>query len=114
MFLASNRRRRAFVVPGLLLAFAAVVSLGGCDRISNLSAPQFRNIDITGADFGRSLALPDVDGRTRTLGDFKGKVTRAVLRLHPVSRRLPDDDGRAGGSEEDRWAPTATASRGSS
>ena len=30
---------------------------------------------MTGADFGRELSLPDVDGRLRTLADFSGKVT---------------------------------------
>jgi protein SCO1/2 len=37
--------------------------------------PSFHATDITGANFGRSLSLPDLDGRIRTLDDFKGKVT---------------------------------------
>jgi protein SCO1/2 len=58
----------------LLLGGAAL--LGGCDRLGMPgSAPQFHATDITGADFGRSLALPDLEGRIRTLDDFKGKVT---------------------------------------
>ncbi|MEP7057202.1 MAG: SCO family protein [Caldimonas sp.] len=58
----------------LLLASAAFVA--GCDRFAAPSArPQFHATDITGADFGRNLALPDLDGRMRTLDDFKGKVT---------------------------------------
>ncbi|HEY0820204.1 MAG TPA: SCO family protein, partial [Rhizobacter sp.] len=37
--------------------------------------PGFKSLDITGADYGRALSLPDTEGRTRTMGDFKGKVT---------------------------------------
>ena len=37
--------------------------------------PVFKNIDITGASgFGSDFSLLDVDGKTRTLADFKGKV----------------------------------------
>lgn len=37
-------------------------------------APTFRSTDITGADFGKSLALTGHDGKPRTLEDFRGKV----------------------------------------
>jgi protein SCO1/2 len=64
-------RRRAL----LSLAGGALV-LAGCERIGlGRSKPSFQGVDITGADYARQLALPDVDGRMRTLGDFKGKVT---------------------------------------
>jgi len=36
--------------------------------------PAFKSIDITGAAYAKSLSLPDVDGKTRTLADFNGKV----------------------------------------
>jgi len=37
--------------------------------------PSFRNVDISGAtEFGKDFALLDPTGKTRTLGDFKGKV----------------------------------------
>jgi protein SCO1 len=36
--------------------------------------PKFRSTDITGADYGTSLALTDHAGRPRTLEDFRGKV----------------------------------------
>ena len=36
--------------------------------------PAFKNIDITGATYAQALNLPDVDGKPRTLADFKGKV----------------------------------------
>jgi protein SCO1/2 len=38
------------------------------------AAAQFHGADITGASYARSLAMPDVDGKPRTLGEFKGKV----------------------------------------
>jgi protein SCO1 len=37
--------------------------------------PAFKGIDITGAEYARTLALPDASGKPRTLADFKGKVT---------------------------------------
>jgi protein SCO1/2 len=68
---ALNLRRRR-----LALAAIAATSLAGCDQLSSLGGkPTFRSTDITGATFARSLELPDVDGRTRTLADFTGKVT---------------------------------------
>jgi protein SCO1/2 len=36
--------------------------------------PSFKSVDVTGADFGRELALTDHTGKARTLADFKGKV----------------------------------------
>jgi protein SCO1 len=35
---------------------------------------QFKGTDITGAEYGRTLALTDQDGKSRTLADFKGKI----------------------------------------
>lgn len=48
--------------------------LAACDRFGN-TAPAFKSIDISGADYGREWTLPDVDGKPRTLADFAGKVT---------------------------------------
>jgi protein SCO1/2 len=54
----------------------ALALLAGCDKLPlPKSSASFQATDITGADFGRSLALPDLTGRVRTLDDFKGKVT---------------------------------------
>jgi len=65
----ASRRSFAF-----WLATAGV--LAGCDRIAGRSAsPTFHFTDITGAEFARKLDLPDVDGKPRSLGDWKGKVT---------------------------------------
>ena len=54
-----------FLAVGLLaLALAAC----GPDK------PQFKNTDLTGASYGKALALADHTGRMRTLAEFTGKV----------------------------------------
>ena len=35
----------------------------------------FKGIDITGADYAKTLDLPDASGKPRSLAEFKGKVT---------------------------------------
>ena len=63
---------RRHVLAGSL----SLLALAGCDRLSPGSkALTFNSTDITGAEFARRLELPDVDGRPRTLADWKGKVT---------------------------------------
>ncbi len=52
----------------LLSAFA--VSVAACTQ----SKPQFKAIDLTGADYAKDFHLPDADGRMRSLADFKGKI----------------------------------------
>lgn len=62
----------------VLVAAALGVVLSGCDKLTSLAgAPKaaYRGADITGADYARTLALPDANGQARTLADFKGKVT---------------------------------------
>ena len=54
------------------------MALAGCDKLgvtATKPAPSFRGADITGADYAKTLSMPDVNGQPRTLGDFKGKVT---------------------------------------
>lgn len=55
---------------GLVLLVTAV--LAGCDKSG--PAGKFKLVDITGANFGRELALTGHDGKPRTLADFRGKV----------------------------------------
>nr|MBP7666316.1 SCO family protein [Burkholderiaceae bacterium] len=38
------------------------------------SKPAFKSIDITGAEYARTLQLSDPDGQLRSLADYKGKV----------------------------------------
>jgi protein SCO1/2 len=58
----------------LLAVLAAAALLAACDRLAPAASGGFKAIDITGADYARGFSLPDVDGKTRTLADFKGKV----------------------------------------
>ncbi len=53
------------------LIVLAALALAAC---SGPTAPQFRNTDITGANYGKSFALTDHHGNARTLEDFRGKV----------------------------------------
>jgi protein SCO1/2 len=59
----------------ILVAAAAAAVLAACDRMAQSAKPSFHGIDITGADYAKALNLHDVDGRMRSLADFKGKVT---------------------------------------
>ena len=70
-----NAARRSITFAA---AAALCIALAGCDKLGS-SAPgpklAFRGADITGADYARTLSMPDIDGKPRTLADFKGKVT---------------------------------------
>ncbi|MEQ1775293.1 MAG: SCO family protein [Burkholderiales bacterium] len=55
---------------GTVLVFLAC-AMAGCGQSS---APKFQATDITGANFGKVLALTDHTGKPRTLADFQGKV----------------------------------------
>lgn len=69
---------RRLTILAAAAAMAALTGLAGCDRAAAPGAPaplQFKGVDITGAEYGRTLELPDADGRMRSLADFKGKVT---------------------------------------
>ena len=61
-----DRTRRSLIAAALLSPW-----LAACER----AAPQFKAIDITGADYAGDLDLPDTEGRRRHIADFKGKVT---------------------------------------
>jgi protein SCO1/2 len=43
--------------------------LAACER-----GPQFKSTDITGADYGKEVALTDHTGKPRTLADFRGQA----------------------------------------
>jgi protein SCO1/2 len=49
------------------------LSLAGCGP-QGAPSVKFQLTDVTGADFGKTLALDDHNGKARTLADFKGKV----------------------------------------
>lgn len=61
--------RRRLAAGGLILA---AWLLSGCG--DKVPPPAFKGIDITGADYAKSLELTDADGKPRTLADFKGQA----------------------------------------
>ncbi len=59
----------------LLAAVAGLATLVACDGVTpGAGKPAFKAIDITGAEYARTLSLSDPDGQTRSLADYKGKV----------------------------------------
>lgn len=57
------------------LCLGAVGGLTACEpRAGVAPTPSFKGIDITGAAYGRELALTDMHGQPRTLADYRGKV----------------------------------------
>jgi len=60
-------------------SFKLVASASGLALASVLSAcseqkPQFKAVDITGADYARDFQLTDHNGQSRSIKDFNGKV----------------------------------------
>jgi protein SCO1/2 len=91
----------------MALAAAATLMLGACSP----DKPQFRSIDVTGADYARDFKLADHNGQQRTLADFRGKVVviffgfaqcpdvcpTAMAELAEVKRLLGADAGKLQG-----------------
>ena len=67
----SGRRKTIKSIAGYAGVACATALLGAC---SKAEAPQFKSIDLTGADYAKDFVLPDQNGQTRTLKDFSGKV----------------------------------------
>jgi len=55
------------------LTTLAALALAGCQK-AGPDKPAFKGIDLTGAEYARTLNLTDQDGHARSLADFKGKV----------------------------------------
>lgn len=51
-----------------------LASAGGLLTACQPDKPQFRAIDITGADYAQNFQLTDFDGKPRSPADFNGKV----------------------------------------
>jgi protein SCO1/2 len=54
----------------VLIAICTSLMAAACTE----AKPQFKAIDLTGADYAKDFQLPDADGRVRTLKDFQGKL----------------------------------------
>jgi protein SCO1/2 len=52
----------------LLVASAALIAACGENK------PQFKAVDLTGADYAKDFSLPDASGKMRSLQDFRGKA----------------------------------------
>ena len=64
------RRRALIALTGAAALSAASSWLTGCTP----EKPQFKSIDLTGADYARDFSLLDQYGQLRTVKDFAGKV----------------------------------------
>lgn len=53
-----------------LLGACGLMTLGACGD----SKPQFKSIDLTGADYAKDFQLPDADGKVRSLQEFRGNA----------------------------------------
>lgn len=91
------------------------IALSGCDGKGlnplSPSAARFHGVDITGADYAKTLSLTDASGRRRDLSEFKGKVVvvffgftqcpdvcpTTMAELSEVRRRLGADGQRVQG-----------------
>lgn len=68
MNISTVSRRRTLLICVTTVLAAAALSACSPDK------PQFKSIDITGADYAKGFSLTAHDGVQRSLQDFKGKV----------------------------------------
>jgi protein SCO1 len=67
-----NMHRRNFL--GSLPAWTLAAATGGALLACGEAKPQFKAIDLTGADYARDFQLTDHNGQPRSLKDFRGKL----------------------------------------
>ena len=67
----SGRRLTVIRLARGMLAATSAVGLLAC---SPEAKPQFKSIDLTGADYAKDFSLTDQHGKTRSLKDFAGKI----------------------------------------
>lgn len=70
LLIRPDRRRTVKTLAGLMALPFLAASLAGCAP----DKPQFKSIDLTGADYAQGFSLTDHNGQLRTLKDFAGKV----------------------------------------
>ena len=68
--MSSERRRTLKTLAGLAALSLTSAWLTGCAP----DKPQFKSIDLTGADYAQDFSLMDHNGQLRTIKDFAGKV----------------------------------------
>lgn len=74
---ATRTWRRIVTALATVLAISIASGLTGCDQKTALS---FQNLDITGnRRFADNFSLPDANGETRTLADYRGKLVVMVF-----------------------------------
>ena len=66
----ADRRRAVAALAGVVVLPLASIWLTGCTP----EKPQFKSIDLTGADYARDFSLLDQNGQLRTVKDFSGKI----------------------------------------
>jgi len=80
----SSKNQISFLslLPRLALAILSTISLlmvmgslSGCSDNASKRAATFDSMDVTGAPWGQTFSLPDLDGKTVTNASFPGKVT---------------------------------------
>ena len=95
------RRRAVKILAGLAALSLTSVWLTGCTP----DKPQFKSIDLTGADYAQGFSLLDHNGQLRSIKDFAGKVVvvffgftqcpdvcpTSMAELAEVKRLLGDD-----------------------
>jgi protein SCO1 len=65
-----NRRNAIASLAACALAAGTASLIAACSP----SKPQFKSIDLTGADYARDFQLTDHNGQPRSLKDFRGKL----------------------------------------
>jgi protein SCO1/2 len=65
-----SKRDAIKLIAGSALLAGGMATLTACSE----AKPQFKSIDLTGADYAQGFALTDHNGQVRNLKDFAGKV----------------------------------------
>lgn len=68
---SENRRNAIKKVATYALLTGSTGLIAACSKEEK---PQFKSIDLTGADYAKDFALPDQYGQMRSIRDFAGKV----------------------------------------
>jgi protein SCO1 len=88
MDISPYRNRRTWLAMSCLSALV----LMGCERRVPYS---FKGLDLTGAKFGQSFSMTDIDGKTRTLSEFKDSIVMLFFGFTQCPDVCPTALGRA-------------------